>query len=92
MIKLALAPLFIREYRLLGAAERKLCEEAIEALPRSFGFPHRHAGIGLRALRRGVYECRVGQALRIGFTKHADTLLLQTVGNHETLRQWLRKV
>ncbi len=91
MIKLALAPQFIREYALLAAADRKLCEEAVEALPGSFGFPHRHAGLGLRALRRGVYECRVSQALRIGFTKHEDTLLLQTVGNHETLRRWLRK-
>ncbi len=91
MIKLALAPQFIREYGFLAAAERKRCDEALEALAASFGFPHRHAGIGLRALRRGVYECRLSQALRIGFTKHADTLLLQTVGNHETIRQWLRK-
>ncbi len=92
MIMLALAPRFVHEYALPTEADRKLCTEAVEALPATFGFPHQHAGIGLRALRRGVYECRLSKALRLGFTGHGDALLLQTVGNHETIRQWLRKV
>lgn len=90
MIDLALAPGFRRQYNALSQANQALCDEAIEALSVAFGQPHRHAGLGLRALRRGIYECRVSQALRIGFTLHGDTLLLRTVGDHETIRTWLR--
>jgi hypothetical protein len=86
----ALAPLFMRQYRRLSMADQAACHECIESLPGSFGLPHQHAGLGLRALRRGVYECRVSRGVRIGFTRHGDTLLLQTVGNHDTLRAWLK--
>lgn len=91
MIKLSLAPQFIRDYRLLTETQQRLCDAQIEALPAAFGFPHRHAGLGLRALRRGVYECRLSQSLRIGFTRHENTLLLQTAGDHDTIRRWLRR-
>jgi hypothetical protein len=89
-MKLALAPRFVRQYGTLSETDRQLCDVAIEALPASFGYPHRHAGLGLRALRRGVYECRPSQAVRIGFTRHGDTLVLHTVGNHAVIRAWLR--
>ena len=90
-MKLALSRKFIRQYQALSDAEQRLCDAALEALPEGFGFPHRHAGLGIRALRRGVYECRATQSLRIGFTQHADTLLIHLVGNHDTIRAWLRK-
>ena len=80
----------MREYGRLSSADQKLCDAAVEAMPGGFGHPHRHAGLGLRALRRGVYECRASQAVRIGFTRHGEILLLQTVGNHDTIRAWLR--
>ena len=91
MMKLALAPQFVRQYDRLSKSDQRLCAAAIEALPAAFGQPHRHAGLGVRALRRGVYECRPSQAVRIGFTRHGDTLVLQTVGNHDELRAWLRR-
>ena len=90
MIGLALTPGFMRQYRALAKADQQLCDAAVEALPAAFGHPHRHAGLGLRALRRGVYECRASQAVRIGFTRHGETLLLHTVGNHDAIRTWLR--
>ena len=87
---LALAPPFPRHYRLLSKSEQQPCDSAVEALPFAFGQPHRHVGLGLRSLRRGVYECRASPALRIGFTRHGDRLLLHTVGSHDTIRRWLR--
>jgi len=90
MIKLAVAPRFARHYAALSKTEQSRCDEAVGALPEAFGQPHRHAGLGIRALRRGVYECRAGLNLRIGFTQHGDTLLLQVVGDHGALRRWLR--
>jgi hypothetical protein len=91
MMKLAVSPQFARHYAALSGADQRLCSEAVEALPGAFGHSHRHAGLGVRALRRGVYECRASQAVRIGFTRHGDTLLLQTVGNHDCIRAWLRR-
>ena len=91
MLRLALSPRFMRCYSRLSRTDQQFCEAAIEALPEIFGHPHRHAGLGLRrALRRGVYECRPTQAVRIGFTRHGEILLLQIVGNHDTIRAGLR--
>ena len=89
-MKLALVPRFIRQYGALSEPERKRCDAMLEQLPAAFGQPHRHAGLGIRSLRRGLYECRVSQAVRVGFTRHNDILLLHTVGNHEVIRAWLR--
>ena len=63
-MKVALAPQFIRRYAVLSKTERELCDAAVEALPAAFGHPHRHAGLGVRALRRGVYECRATLSVR----------------------------
>ncbi|HEV2209183.1 MAG TPA: hypothetical protein VG167_10440 [Verrucomicrobiae bacterium] len=90
-MNLELAPRFIDEYRRLSTDDQALCDEAIQDLPAAFGYPHQHAGIGVRALRRGVYECRAGLHIRIGFTRHSGTLLLQTVGDHQTIKRWLRR-
>lgn len=90
MMRIFLAPRFIRQYRRLSKADQEACDAVVEILPAGFGNPHRHSGLGLRALRRGVYECRVGLSLRIGFTHHRDILLFQTIGNHDAIRAWLK--
>jgi len=90
MMKIALTRQFLQRYNSLSQIDRKLCDAALAARPNAFGHPHRHAGLGVRALRRGLYECRPSQSVRVGFTRHGDTLLLHTVGNHETIRTWLR--
>jgi hypothetical protein len=90
MMRLAVAPSFERRYQALSESDQRLCDAAVGALPAAFGDPHRHAGLGLRALRRGVDECRASQAVRILFTRHGDTLLLHTTGDHDTVRAWLR--
>ena len=91
MMRVALAPHFVRACGGLSKKDQQLCDTAVEALSSAFGHPHRHSGLGLRALRRGVYECRVGLALRIGFTRHGETLLLHTIGNHDAIRAWLKQ-
>jgi len=90
-MRVALAQRFMRQYGALSEVEQQLCNAAVEALPQAFGHPHQHAGLGLRALRRGVYECRLSQRLRIGFTRHGEVLLLHRVGDHDTIRTWLRE-
>ena len=90
MIRLALTRPFIRDYERLSKQDQYWCDKALQALPEMFGNPHRHAGLGIRALRRGLYECRSSQSIRIGFTRQGDTLLVRTVGTHNTIRSWLR--
>ena len=89
-MRIALARQFVKQYAALSIEDQRLCDAAIEALPVAFGHPHQHGGLDARALRRGVYECRASQSIRIGFTRHGDILLLHTVGNHDTIRAWLR--
>jgi hypothetical protein len=89
-MRLALAPAFVQQYRALSKTNRQFCDAAIDALAAAFGHPHRHAGLGVRAMRRGLYGCRASQGLRIGFTRHGDTLLLHMVGSHDVIRAWLR--
>jgi hypothetical protein len=90
MMRLALARPFVKQYGALSRTDQESCDAALEALPLVFGYPHRHSGLGVRALRRGVYECRASQAIRIGFTRHGDTLLVHAIGNHDTIRAWLQ--
>jgi hypothetical protein len=90
MMRLALTRQFVRQYGTLSKVDQQCCNDSLENLGTSFGDPRRHAGLGLRALRRGVYECRVNLKVRIGFTRHGDMLLVHTVGNHDTIRTWLR--
>lgn len=90
MIMCALARQFVKQYEALSTIAQRLCDAALQALPAAFGRPHRHARLNVRALRRGVYERRASQSVRIGFTRHGDTLLLHTIRNHDTIRAWLR--
>lgn len=62
----------------------------LRRLPAAFGRPHAHAGLGLRPLRRGLYEARIGLHLRVLFERDGDLLVIKTVGNHEAIRRYLR--
>ena len=59
-------------------------------LAKSFGFPHRHAGLGIRGLGRGHYEFRWDLDLRFVFTRRDRVLVIHLVGNHNAVRQFLR--
>ena len=74
----------------LSPSERVLVLAAMAQLAEDWGQPHVHSGLSVRALRPSVYECRASQALRILFTRHGNTLLLRTVGDHRAIRRWLK--
>ena len=65
--------------------------EVLEAIPAEFGRPHLHGGLGIRHLRPGIYEARVGLDLPAVFTREGDWLRVQFLGNHDAVRRWLRK-
>ena len=63
---------------------------ALRQLPTAFGRPHAHAGLGVRQLRRGIFEARVGLQVRILFERDGDLLVVKTLGNHDDIRRYLR--
>ena len=47
-------------------------------------------GLGLRQLRRGIYEARIGLHVRVLFERDGDLLVIKTLGDHSAIRQYLR--
>ncbi len=64
---------------------------ALKELPAAFGRPHAHAGIGLRQLRRGIFEARIGLQLRVIFEREDDLLIVTAIGTHDDIRRYLRE-
>jgi hypothetical protein len=62
----------------------------LRSLPVAFGRPHTHAGLGLRQLRRGVFEARIDLKLRVLFVREGDLLVVKAVGDHGEIRHYLR--
>ena len=64
---------------------------ALRQLPTAFGRPHAHTGLGVRQLRRGIFEARVGLQIRVLFERDGDLLVIKTLGTHEDIRHYLRE-
>jgi mRNA-degrading endonuclease RelE of RelBE toxin-antitoxin system len=74
----------------LAPDEQAAVLAALRRLPAAFGRPHEHAGLGLRQLRRGVYEARIGLPVRVLFERDGDLLVIKMLGNHDDIRRYLR--
>lgn len=57
----------------------------------SWGFPHRHAGVGIRQLRKNLYECRSGLKTRLLFLVKPGTLYFMIECDHDEVRTYLKK-
>lgn len=92
-MRLALAESFQRDVRGLADTHRETVFEAMLALPRAIGEPHRHAGLGIRKLHAsGIWEARVGLGLRMVFTLESNQLTLVRIGSHEEIRRYLHNL
>jgi hypothetical protein len=70
-----------------------LVGEALGSVLEAWGEPHRHAGIGLRKLGSGIFECRCGLRLRLLFVPDAKARELNffASGNHNEIQRILRR-
>ena len=92
-MRIALSERFQSDVAGLEDDARAAVFDAILALPRAMGEPHRHAGLGLRRIHAsGIWEARIGLGLRIVFTFAEHTLTLVRVGTHEDVRRFLRSL
>jgi len=46
--------------------------------------------LGLRQLRRGIYEARIGLQVRVLFERDGDLPIIKTLGDHAAIRRYLR--
>ncbi len=91
MVSVVPSAAFQRALRKLPPRDQRAVLEALLALSGAFGQPHVHSGLSIRQLKRRVYELRVGLDLRVGFTFAQGSLMIQTIGNHDHIRAWLKE-
>ncbi len=89
-MRIDLHPRFRKSVEKLGAAERNQVADCLAALRDGFGFPHLHSGLGIRRLRKDLFECRAGLHWRIIFFAEKGVLTAYDVMTHDQLRDWLR--
>lgn len=83
---------FKRVYWSLDPARRRRVEKALRQLATLYGRQQRPFGLGLKALKPGIWEVRAGLSDRILFRWTGDTLELLIVGDHDAIRQLLKRL
>ena len=74
----------------LSEDERGQIAESLRALADGFGRPHLHAGIGIRRLRKDLFECRAGLHWRIVIFAEKGLLTAYDVMTYDEIKAWLR--
>ena len=89
-MKIDLHPRFLKRVGALAVADRNQIASTLRALRDGFGFPHLHTGLGIRRLRRDLFECRAKLHWRIVFFAEKGLLTAYDVMTHDELKAWLR--
>ena len=89
-MKIDLHPRLRKRVEKLSGADREQIAESLRALSDGFGRPHLHAGIGIRRLRKDLFECRAGLHWRIVFFAEKGLLTAYAVMTHDEVKAWLR--
>jgi mRNA-degrading endonuclease RelE of RelBE toxin-antitoxin system len=91
-VRIDLHPRFRKRVAKLSQTEREQISEALRALASGFGNPHLHSGLGIRRLRKALFECRAGLQLRIIFFAEKGLLTAYEVMSHDELKAWLKSL
>ena len=89
-MKIDLHPRLLKRVEKISDIDHKQIEESLRALSNGFGRPHLHAGIGIRRLRKDLFECRAGLHWRIVFFAEKGRLTAYDVMTHDEVKAWLR--
>ena len=92
ILRVELTPELKAEICRLPKQQRKQIGEVITAVRDGFGTPHLHSGLGIRRLRDGVFECRVGLKLRLLFHAEPGILSFSDLGTHDKIRNLLKNL
>jgi hypothetical protein len=91
-VRIDLHPRFRQRVEKLSTADRKQVAKSLGALADDFGHPHGHAGLGIRRLRKDLFECRAGLHWRVVFFAEKGVLTAYDVMTHEEIKAWLRNL
>lgn len=80
----------LAEIKRQDKASRHRIGAAIAGAQKAFGAPHQHSGTDIRKLKGSWYEARVGLGIRLVFQDRRDCLSFECLGNHETVRKFLK--
>jgi hypothetical protein len=89
-MRIDLHPRFRKTVEKLSAGERRQVADVLVSLRDGFGLPHLHSGLGIRRLRKDLFECRAGLRWRIIFFAEKDLLTAYDVMTHDQVKAWLR--
>ena len=89
-MRIDLHPRLRKRVEKLSAADREQIAGSLQALGDGFGRPHLHAGIGIRRLRKDLFECRAGLRWRIVFFAEKGVITAYDVLTHDEIKKWLR--
>ena len=89
-MRIDLHPRFRKRVGKLSATEREHVAESLRMLGDGFGRPHLHAGLGIRRLRKDLFECRAGLRWRLVFFAEKGLLTAYDVMTHDEVKAWLR--
>ncbi|MBI5386598.1 MAG: hypothetical protein HZA90_18155 [Verrucomicrobia bacterium] len=90
MKRAILPPDFREKLRSLPKELRREIGVAITDLEGGFGEPHRHRGLGIRALRDDYFEIRIGLKLRLVFRNIPQGLVCEMIGDHDDVKRFLK--
>lgn len=85
-----LTPRFLRSAKKLPPEDLKRVKTAIDQAVKSWGTPHVHTGVGIRRLRKNVFECRCGLKLRIVFQAEPKALTFVGLGTHDEIQNLIK--
>lgn len=89
-MRIDLHPRFRKVVGKLSATDRKQIAASLIALRDGFGFPHLHTGLGIRRLRKDLFECRAGLHWRIVFFAEKGLITAYDIMTHDQIKTWLR--
>jgi hypothetical protein len=72
-------------------SDREAAKSTLRDIPAAFGRPHAHAGLGLRQLRPGIFECRIGLRQRAIFVREGSAIVVVMIGTHNEVRAYLKE-
>jgi hypothetical protein len=85
-VKLLATPRFLRS---VPPARREEVMMAMKAAGSAYGYPHLHAGLGIRRIKPYI-ECRCGRDLRLIFRRENNDLVFHICGNHDEVQAFLK--
>lgn len=89
-MKIDIHPRFRKAAGKLSVEDRNQVADTLSALRDGFGFPHLHSGLGIRRLRKGLFECRAGLHWRIILFAEKGRITAYDVMTHDQVKAWLR--